>query len=284
MTINVPTGSTVLGAYLYTSLFDTSDPNGAGNTLNGNAVTYTTALGVDNGFLQAWRSDVTSIVKPIIGGGSALPYTFTVTEQTGSQDGEGLVVVYSDGSSTTQTVGILDGSSASAGDSAKINFSSPLDPTAPGFGAEMRLGIGFSYDGVSCTSSGQSSNVTVNGTLITTSAGCNDDSQDGAGNEADGNLITVGADGDPFSPMLPSIADDHERYNLIPEITTGDTSIKVDTLNPSRDDNIFLEVFAVTGSAGFNAPPPSVPEPGSLALLGAALAGFGVIRRRRKAA
>ena len=99
------------------------------------------------------------------------------------QDGEALVVVYNDPSlSANQTVGVLDGFSASGGDSSKISFSNPLDPTASGFIADMRLGIGFSSDGDGCTGSGQSSNVTVNLTDNSRSAGCNDDSAD-AGRE-----------------------------------------------------------------------------------------------------
>ena len=132
----------------------------------------------------------------------------------------------------------------------------------------MRLGIGFS-----CCS--QASTVVVNGTTITNTAGNNDDGDA----VANGALITMGGDNDPFSTLLPAYADDHERYNLVPYIATGDTSITVRTLNPSNDDNIFLAVFKVTGDAGFNEPPSSVPEPGMLALLGIGLASMGLYRR-----
>ncbi len=131
------------------------------------------------------------------------------------------------------------------------------------------------------------SNVTVDGKLITQEAGNNDDSIDSTA--ANGNLITVGGNNDPFSPLLPTYAEDHERYNLVPEIKDGDTSIKINTLNPSDDDNIFLAVLDVSGDASINVPPPpppppptsAVPEPGTLGLLGTGLVGFAGLMRRK---
>lgn len=272
---SVPAGSTVLAAYLYTSTYFNGTLSGVGGTLNGNAVSYT-ALGVNAASccaLAAGRTDVTSIVKPIIDGGAGGVYNFSITETSSSQDGEALVVVYSNPALGISTVGILDGFASVIGDTTSINFIAPLDPTAPGFFAEMALGIGFS-----CCS--QKSTVKVNGVTMTDNAGNNDD---GVGSISNGQLITVGGFDDPFSPANPSYTDDHERYNLTPFITTGDTSIKVDTINGSRDDNIFLALFHVTGEAGINQPPgPTVPEPGSLALAGLALASLAGLRRKAK--
>lgn len=273
---SVPVGSTVLGAYLYSSTFFLSGPIGSTLKLStdpnpATAVSYVALSALP--FLQAFRADVTSIVAPIINGGPGGIYNFTVTETNGGQDGEALVVVYSDPTAPVRTVGILDGSSAQAGDTASINFATPLDPSAPGFGAEMIIGDGFS-----CCS--QASTITVNGTTITVNAGNNDD---GLGGISDGQLITVGSFDDAFSALLPSYANDHERYNLVPFITNGDLTIKVDTINPSFDDNIFLEVFQITGLGSINEPPPvQTPEPGSLFLLGTGLAAaFGYVRRKR---
>ncbi len=274
---SVPAGATVLAAYLYTSTFGWNA--GVGGTLAGNALTFT-RLGANNAGLEAGRADVTSIVKPLIDGGVGGVYNFAITETNFNQDGAALVVIYSDPSvAAVRSVGILDGFSLTTGDSTSITFASPLDPTAPGFVADMRLGIGFSFDGTPCgASSGQTSTVAVNGTTITNNAGCNDDSVDASA--ANGNLITVGGYDDPFSALLPSVAGDHERYNLTSQISLGDTAINIRTRNPSGDDNIFLAAFLIDGVAGFN----EVPEPGSLALLGLGLAGLGLTRRRRESA
>ncbi len=277
---SVPTGSTVLAAYLYTSVFSNSTGSGAGATLNGSAVSFAPFVAQTPSCcgLASARADVTSIVKPVIDGGAGGLYNFSLTEANSTQDGEALVVVYSNAALPESTFAILDGFSLSSGDSTAINFAEALNPAAPGFFAEMALGIGFS-----CC--GQDSNVTVNGTTITTVAGNHDD----GAQTANGSLITVGGFDDPYSTLLPTYADDHERYNLVPYITAGDTAINIQTVNPSGDDNIFLAMFHVLGQAGINEPPPngggggSVPEPSLLGLLGIGAAGLGLSRRRRQA-
>jgi hypothetical protein len=280
---SIPVGATVTAAYLYTSTFLNSSLTGVGGTLAGTGVNYSTNLGTNPQAccsLTAARADVTSIIKPLVDGGPGGVYDFAITETDGSQDGEALVVVYELASLGESTVGILDGFALVNGDTTAINFGTPLNPAAPGFFAEMSLGIGFSYDGTGCTDSGQTSTVTVNSTLITQNAGCNDDSADAF--PANGNLFTMGGFDDAFSGLLPATANDHERYNLVPFVALGDTSISVQTANASEDDNIFLAVFRVSGRAGINEPPPpptGVPEPMPLSLLGL---GFAALVAQRK--
>lgn len=273
---SVPAGSTVLAAYLFTSVFTTAPSSiGDGTTLDGNVVSFGAIIINPGANLAMRRADVTSIVKPVIDGGAGGDYDFSVVETSGSQDGEGLVVVYENATLPEASFVLIEGFTAPAGDTATINFADPINTLDPGFFAEMVLGIGFSFPP-------QSSQVTINGTLITENAGGFDD-----GEGANGALITVGGFDDPFSPMLPSYDDDHERYNIVPQIGNGDTSIEIFTRNPSSDDNIFFAGFFVSGKASINPPPPSnvdVPtlsEWGRIALV-AMFLGFSVFFFRRQ--
>ncbi len=265
----VPVGATVTGAWLYQANF--FDLVTSPITLDGNALTFGPRFDNANG-LGATRADVTALAAAKINGGAGGTYSFSVTEFGANVSGVGLVVVYSDPTLPTQTIAIMDGFSAVEGDTFTASFANALDPTAGGFVADFRLGINHS-----CC--GQASTVAVNGTTITTVAGDLDDG-DAVDNSA---LITVGGNDDAFSPFLPAYGDDHERYDISGQISLGDTSIKVDTLNPSTDDNIFLATFLVSGEGVIITP--GVPEPATWAML---ISGFGMVgfaaRRRRVAA
>ncbi|MGB6432348.1 MAG: hypothetical protein WBF06_17350 [Candidatus Acidiferrales bacterium] len=318
LTADVPNGSTVVAAYLYTSTFNgTFEATGysagdvfssvyAGGTLNGNSVSYTALIAnSDASYLQAGVANVTSIVAAEVNPSGALSsgstvYNFAVTESdTAYQDGEVLVVVYSNPSLPTNSIGILDGAAASGGDTSSIEFASnPAGDTVL-----MSIGDGFSYD-LDGSYNEQTSTITVDGSTLTSAAGNCDESQDG-GTEpnatgcSNGDLITAGvlglnSDGsidtaysNPVTPIGDTDSDtDHELYNISSLIDplAGNT-ISLTTSNSSYDDNIFLEVFDVEGLAGFNAPPPmSGAEPGSLGLMLIGLCGLGLLRKFRTVA
>ena len=272
--IDVPAGSTIEKAFLYASM---TTLGGSPEVVLG-GTTYLpsafTALGL-NFDLQAWRTDVTSQISSIVGGGGT---SVTVTSETlgVAIDGEVLAIVYSNPAEEERTIFFLDGFAASGGDTTTVNYTSPLsDPTAPSFEAIMSLGIGYGAQGT-----GQESTVDVNGTRMTSSAGGQDD-----GIYAAGGLITVGGIGDlptnpvdPFSPANGDPRQDDELYTLEPFLTLGDTMTTIVTENPSDDDNIFFLGVNITAEAAIGSP---VPEPSTYVLGVLGLIGLLACRGRK---
>lgn len=184
-------------------------------------------------------ADVTAIVKPTIDAAPAGRVDFTVTEvNTLGIDGEILAVIFDDpNQATANTILLLFGGQQTTGDTFAIALAEPLDLGDPNLVLDMSLGISYGYQGT-----GQYSQVDVNGTRLTTSAGGQDD-----GVALDGALLTVGglddSNANPPNPYATANGDprqDDELYDLIPFVSDGDTTITVYTLNPSDDDNIYF--------------------------------------------
>lgn len=158
-------------------------------------------------------------------------------------DGTVLAVIFDDPEvSSASGVILLFGGQDTAGEQFLISLAEPLDLSDPATTATMGLGISFSFQGAFGTD--MISEIDVNGSRMTSSAGGEDDGMPG-----DGSLITMGGVGDdPSNPADPfagstSTDTDDELYTLLPFVTSGDTQIVVDTFNPSDDDNIFFGFF-----------------------------------------
>ena len=256
----VPAGSSIVKAFLYSSQVDTTTANTPNISLDG--TTYSgsawTSLGVNMAGLPllAWRTDVTAQMQAAIGSGGG-PFSFSVTENAfnGNTDGEVLAIVYSNPAEATRSIAFLDGFSASGGDTATINFGSPLTGVGTaGFEALVSLGIGFGFQ-----AGDQFSLVDAGGRRLTSSAGGQDD-----GTPENGGLITVGGIGDSTDNPNPNASPSSERtddelYDLgkgnsvdsTPFLSNGLTSYTFNTVNPSSDDNIFFLGVNITAE-GFD--------------------------------
>lgn len=247
--VTKPAGATVRAAYL---AFATTGFSGqeltSAPTIDDKPVSldHETASGISS---YNYFADVTTTVKPKVDAAAAGKVTLRVAEpQPDITEGEILTVVFDDPAVTVnQTVSVLFGALSPTGDSYQVQLSSPIKVDDPQTKLEMSLGISFSYQE---NGTPQYSTVKVNGNLVTSSAGGSDD-----GTPNNGALITVGGDGDDVAnPADPAAAPanartDDELYDLRPFVHNGDSSIRVDTNNPSLDDNVFFALFAMNPPA-----------------------------------
>ena len=245
---SVPVGSTVVKAFFYAHV--TLGQGAPTTLLNGNPVGNYTSLGANASFNGVgYRADVTALVTSLVGSGSATQFSFTTSTSgaSGYVDGYVLAIVYSNPLESERTVTLLDGSSASTGDEFFLNIPAGTDASAAGFEALLSLGIGFSFQ---TNPASQVSQVSINGARLTSSAGGNDDS---AGNGT--GLLTVGGLGNsptpPADPMTPGTGNtyDDELYSIAPFIALDTTTLRISTLNPSGDDNIFFAALSITAAA-----------------------------------
>jgi hypothetical protein len=310
---------TVKAAYLYNVTFagPLSPPIGTTlATLNGSPVTLSLLQGTDPTpiVLQTYRADVTSIVAPLVNGAPKLTqFSFSVASINPGSNGLALVVVFSSpGLDPSQSVAILDGGQAGPTlQTTAFGLANPLDKNIPNFNAVLSLGIQFSDQDVVGHACGQNpsfaqfSTVDVNGARLSSCAGNAD-----KGGLMNGALITVGGVGDstanPSDPFCQAgnpncSTSDDELYGIAGFLKQGDKQVRIATANPSNDDSIFLAILQLNAAinqvctVGVNCPPPctgadcptpppGVPGPATLILLGAGLlaliAGSRLFRRR----
>lgn len=279
---NIPLGSAIKKAYLYaTSVWNMSV---YGVTFNGTPLPLgsATILSPHQNPATTARWDVTNIIASSFMGGLQ---NFSIVEN-GDNDGEVLVVAYSNPSTQGFTSVILDGELSTAGDTIRYDFPSKYS------GGDFLVSLAASY---SAQPSDQATKIDVttnstNNRRLTISAGGQDDG--GPGMDP-GSLITVGGIGDDPANPDPSASPlplngpriDDEYYNLAlgnsanpaPFILSGDTFVEFTTENPSADDNVFA-LFINT--SGFTAP---IPEPSmTLGIFGIGAIGALLSRRGKK--
>ena len=264
--------STVQAAYLLAAAVPGYTIGNGTVTLDGTSLSFTAADDVVGNFdVNSVWTNVTTIVAPVVNAAPAGKVEFTAAEPTETTEitGEILAVIMNDPTlPTNNTVSLLFGSLDTTGTSFSIGLSTPLKLSNPTLKLIMSIGDSYSYQGDTEPGASQYSTITVNTKLMTSAAGGNDDAickyntPTAFATCGNGELLTVGGIGDnttdPSNPTAttadcvtppgpPRCTD--ELYTLLPFVKTGDTSIKVDTTNPSDNDNIFFAGFELNSAA-----------------------------------
>lgn len=284
---DIPIGSTVLGAYLYSS--NVWGSGVAGDvTLNGTFLSSASgSLLPSNNPASTVIYDVTSFMKSAIESSAGGVQNWAISEN-GFTDGEVLVVSYQNANTVGGSAIILDGGLSTHGDNVHLDFTSPY-VSGDSF---MSLASSFSYGDGQFTTVDVTTSSTASRSLTSAAGGNND----GNFENADGALITAGGIGDsplnPLDPLTHGASYDDELYNLAlgngvsatPFLQVGDSFVELKTVNPSNDDNVFGLFFSSTFQID-NVVTSPVPEPETYAMLlvGLGLLGFSARRRKQNA-
>lgn len=257
---------TVTKAYLYWHgpTNSTSPTANAAVTFAGSSISGTNIGFSDDNFWgalnsQAYRADVTALVT---GNGSYSLANFQKADAF--INGASLFVFYDDGNSANnRDVVLFDGNDA--------NFSSAFD--LPGWDLTLS-GINYSSGSAALTmyvSDGQNFGATDDGTL-----------------RVNGSAIATGGIFQGLAPKAPGAGvtngslTDLSTFNLTPFLSPGSNTLHI-TLDAGFNDALSAIVAAINLPAGAAPPPPSVPEPTSLPLIGIGLAAVQYLRRRVRA-
>ena len=288
--VDKPAGAKLVAAYFVAADVKVFAPPVLGTpsdlTLNGKPVTF--KYKSDFNYIN-YFADVTELMADDLG---ALPTGISdVAVDEGPEGGfnlEGteLIVLWDDPAVDVASVILAFGNSQTSGDSFTLTFPALTAPQTQ----DVRLSIGdtFSYQSPSNSLSGtQASVVTVNGTVISEAAGGSDDQ---AQTHNNGNLITAGGVGDdlalPPTPFADPIGEnpDDELYGLSSLVNVGDSTMTVQTLNASGNDNVFLDAFylkhlEISGATAVVAygEEPAAPAAPALANTGVNMSVFGLV-------
>ncbi len=248
-----PAGATTVAAAYLTMAGKTAiRPNAPSATLNGSSVSFTHRTGgVDQDSWQNWLSEVTSLVGTDLnafaaGGIIDVPVTYDFAAYVfgpptgGGYTGVGLTVIWNSTTATSGTTIFQFGHAQTAGDVTSLSFNALPSATT---GALLSLGIGWSSDPTSAEIT--TVDITTSSTAktrLTEFAGGPDDSSDFQ------SFLTVGGVGDTPLTSAPAGGNaDGELYNIDRFLQAGDTSITIETQNPSNNDTVFQLLISIPG-------------------------------------
>lgn len=199
---------------------------------------------------NTYYGDVTDLIKSDVDAAEPGIIDFSFDQGDGvdgdSMEGGALVVIFDDPNAPMSSIYLRGGTSDPDGDSFTFEFPA-LTSENLAYDINLSVGISNSYQWGGWS---QTSNITANGTLLSNISGGCDDSEEynnsvscgfGGYNTVGGIEDNINNPGNVDSEVTGyDVNLDNELYDLDAVLVEGDTSLTVDTVNPSANDNIYF--------------------------------------------